>query len=343
MPYFARGEQSRQHPPRGAQAAFRALIGLGMLVTLLPLRQADAQAQTTDPANQVIFKHFDGTETPPQPVLTDCDGGNCDADSTEHKKPFGPTTQSAPAAGSRSDIVEIPDTEMWPNSSTVKLFSYWPAGETTACSGMLVDAKVVLTAASCIYSHDPALCTGSDSSCWVTDVSAVPAYTDGEAPYGRSGYESIMTWTAWTEGQNQAFDLAALRLRYPIGVTTGWLGVGFNTDNATFTENLLANSSYPQDAPYTGERMYGWDGVVTDADSSDDIFYLDGSCDTGRIGSSLYSAHDGITYGVFSHNDAASGIGITRITYAKFDSLRTFIQEGQPKENKKYFLPFWQH
>lgn len=230
-------------------------------------------------------------------------------------------------------MTEVQTTDMWPISPTVKLFSYWPSGAITTCSGMIVDAKVTLTAGSCVYTHDPARCSGDDTACWVTEVSAVPDYIDGEAPYGKSGYESIMTWTDWTEAQNSAFDLAAIRLRYPIGETTGWLGLGFNEDGAAFTDETLANTAYLQDAPYDGERIYGWEGFVTDVDTGQpDLFYITGTCDTGRVGASLNSLN-GVAYGVFSHSNPTYGIGVTRITYPKFDSLRTFIEEGLPKSD----------
>jgi V8-like Glu-specific endopeptidase len=345
MSYFVRGEQSEESRLCGVQVVFRALIGLVLLATLLPLRQVSAEEHSgvfsNESGNQLVYKTFGDPELTYADLPAPCEGSDeCDADSTDFYKPFGPMVEGASTSAGRSGMAEVQTTDMWPYTPTVKLISYWPSGEATTCSGMMVDAKVVLTAGSCIYSHDPALCADGDSSCWVSDVSAMPAYADGEAPYGQSGYETIMTWTDWTDGQNLAFDLAAIRLRYPIGVTTGWLGIGFNNDDAAFTENSLDNTSYPQDAPYDGERMYDWGGIVTDAATGQpDVFYIDGTCDTGRTGASL-NGDDGVAYGVFSHNDATSRMGITRITYSKFDSLRTFIQEGQPKADDGDLIPF---
>ncbi|MDY6874391.1 MAG: hypothetical protein SVR81_10615 [Chloroflexota bacterium] len=341
MPHILRRKHHKQSQLTGAQLVLRALICLALLTALIPLRYANAATANTDSSNMLIYKVYNNPDTLFQPLPAPCEGDEiCEANSTEHKKPFGPTAQSARAASTRSDMVEVETPEMWPYAPTVKLFSYWPSGEVTPCSGMMVDAKVTLTAGSCVYTHDPARCPSGDSSCWVTDVSAVPGYNDGETPFGQSGYESIMTWTDWTEAQNPAFDLAAIRLRNPIGETTGWLGVGFNNENTTFTVNTLTSTAYPQDPPYDGGSMYGWEGVVTDADSSDDIFYINGSFDTGRVGASL-NGQNGVAYGVFSHSSPTFGIGITRITYAKFDSLRTFIEEGLPKEDNNYFFPIW--
>jgi V8-like Glu-specific endopeptidase len=339
MPNFSRAEQNKQGQLHPAQLVLRALIGLILLAALLPLRQVNAAPAGADPLDMLIYKEYGNPDTTLQNMPPPCEGGDeCDADSTDFYKPFGPTAEAALAAGSRSDMVEVMTTEMWPFAPTVKLFSYWPSGEMTTCSGMMVDARVMLTAGSCVYTHNPSLCSDGDSACWVADVSAVPAYADGEAPFGQSGYESIMAWTNWTEAQNQAFDLAAIRLRSPIGDTTGWLGVGFNNENAAFTGNTLANTAYLQDSPYDGESMYGWEGTVTDADSSDDIFYINGNCDSGRIGASL-NGQDGVAYGIFSYSDLSLGIGVTRITYSKFDSLRTFIEEGPPKEDNVFFFP----
>jgi len=106
---------------------------------------------------------------------------------------------------------------MWPYTPTVKIFSYWPSGAVTACSGMLVDALTLVSAGQCVFTHQSNLCPVGEDSCWVDDIEAVPAYDDGTVPFGESGYRTILTWTAWTEAGNSDYDLAAVQLRYPIG------------------------------------------------------------------------------------------------------------------------------
>ncbi len=312
---------------------FNLLIGLFLILSLFPSTSSNAQSldtvQADDSGGMLIYKTFGESETDLQPMPAPCDGENCDADSTPYYKPDFVTTTSA--AG-RSNLVEVTNPDMWPFSPTVKIFSHWPSGDTTTCTGMMVGEKFVLTAAHCVYTHQPAYCPTGETACWVDDIEAVPAYQDGSEPYGESGYQTILTWTDWTDSQSSDFDLAAIQLRYPIGVSIGWLGVGFNTDNSYFTSNLFSSTAYPEESPYDGERMYDWSGPVDDAVTSDEVFYINHECDTGQLGATL-NGENGVLYGVYAFDDAGTRTGITRITYAKFDSIRTFIQAGQPKSD----------
>lgn len=312
---------------------FNLLMGLVLVLSLLPNSSSNALSlnthQTDDPDGMLIYKTYGESETDLQPLPAPCEGENCDADSTPCYKPFSVESTST---GDRSGLVEVTDPDMWPFSPTVKLFSHWPSGLTSTCTGMMVEAKVVLTAAHCVYSHLPENCPAGEPACWVEDVEAIPAYQDGSEPYGKSGYQTILTWTDWTDSQNVDFDLAAIQLRYPIGATIGWLGVGFNTDDGYFTNNSFSSTSYPEESPYDGECMYRWDGSVDDAATSEDIFFLNQDCDTGQMGGTLNS-EDAVIYGVYAFDDAGSQTGVTRITYAKFDPIRTFIEVGQPKSD----------
>ena len=237
------------------------LLLLTLLLPIQPVSAHQAAASTNlESEGALIFKSFDDPTPVTQSLPAPCSGEGCNFGSTDYYKPFTPfiTTTASP--------VENPS--IWPNAATVKLLSHWPSGETSACSGTLVDAKYVLTAAHCIYTFTPENCTSGDSSCWVEDVEALPAYQDGEAPAGRSGYETILTWTDWTENQMAEYDLAAVKLRYPLGAQVGWLGVGFNADDAFFTNGFFTSAGYPNSAPFNGEDMAFWSGQVSIVDAS---------------------------------------------------------------------------
>lgn len=310
---------------------FNALIIVVLLFSLSPITLSSAQdlesIHADDPVGMLIYKTFGEPDTELQPLPPPCVGDDCDADSTDRYKP---NPEESSAGGSRSSLMEVPSPDMWPYSPTVKILSHWPSGTTTTCSGMMVEAKFVLTAAHCVYTHLPENCSEGKSACWVDDIEAVPAYQDDSEPYGKSGYKHILTWTEWTETQNADFNLAAIELRYPIGASIGWLGVGFNNDDAYFTTNIFSNTSYPEESPYDGEHMYEWSGSVTDAASSDEVLYLDHESDAGQMGGTL-NGDNWVVYGVYSFQDGTSQTGIARITYSKFDSIRTFIEAGLPK------------
>ena len=302
-----------------------------LILCAYPAQTISAQSNTNDDEppqeNRLIYKHFAG-DIDFGSLSAHCE--DCNEGYIPHFKPDIEQPGEHRYLTDGPDWVEVSAPLMWPFSATVKVRSHWPVGEPTDCSGMLVDARYILTAAQCVYTHSSERCLAGDDACWVEDLEGIPTYADGNEPLGKSGFSTIMTWTAWTEAQNFDFDLAAVQLRYPIGGYTGWMGVGFATDNDLFTEFEITSMSYPLDPPFYGEIMYLWEGSFTDATTSDEILYFDGSGDPGQSGAA-YNRNNGITYGVFSHNDPILGAAVTRITYQKFDALRTFIEEGTPK------------
>jgi hypothetical protein len=74
--------------------------------------------------------------------------------------------------------------------------------------------------------------------------------------------------------------------------------------------------------------MRFWSGTVSSATS--DLLYLADDLDSGWDGASL-NAEDGRTYGLVSTIGADTTL--VRLTYEKFDAIRTFIEAGQPKED----------
>lgn len=291
------------------------LTCLLLLPAFLPAQPALAQGE-----NLLIFKTY-GDPTPQTASLpAPCTGEACDSGATTYYKPFTLFIPSDPG------IPPEVNPSLWPNAPTVKILSHWPSGETSACSGTLVDAKYVLTAAHCTFTHIPDYCAEGDSACWADELEVIPAYQGGEAPAGRSGYESILTWTDWTEAASPAYDLAAIKLRYPLGAEVGWLGLGFVADDAFFLNNPFAQAGYPESAPEDGETMTFWSGMVSSA--SADFLYLANDLDAGWDGATL-NGENGTAYGVISETGA--GTALTRLTYAKFEAIRTFIKEGQPK------------
>ena len=284
---------------------------------LLPTRPVSAQGESL-----LVFKTFGDPNPQTAPLPAPCTGETCESGSTAYYKPFNAFIPSDP------HIPPDVNPSLWPNAATVKLLSHWPSGATSACSGTLVDAKYVLTAAHCTFTHIADHCAEGDTSCWVDDVEVIPAYQQGEAPAGRSGYESILTWTDWTETAAPASDLATIKLRYPLGAEVGWLGLSYVADDTYYLNNAFTLTGYPLFPPYYGETMSFWSGMVSSISS--DLFYLTDDLDEGWEGASL-NDENGLVNGVVS----ATGTGSTlvRLTYAKYEAIRTFIAEGQPKED----------
>jgi len=311
--------RSNPHFPIFLMVCCALILGLGQNFSAVAQTDQTISSETT---NLLIFKDFG--EEPYPGALPEACTENCDQDSTPYYKPI-----VNPVPYTRSELTEAPSTGMWPYTPTVKIYSHWPSGEVTTCSGMLVQALTLVTAGQCVYTHQADLCPVGEESCWVDDLEAIPAYADGEDPYGKSGYQTILTWTAWTEAENSAYDLAAVQLRYPIGAPLGWLGIGFTADNSFFLNNEFTSTSYPDSAPFNGETMAEWTGIFSAAET--DTLHAENAGDDGQIGAGVYGP-DGIVYGILTNPDAGGESIITRITYDKFAAIREFIELGMPKD-----------
>src|SRR5207302_1108624 len=83
--------------------------------------------------------------------------------------------------------VANPQTSPW--SATAKLFIVFPDGSYGG-SGVLIDPKAILTAGHCVQD--------SDHGGWATSVRMVPAYANGNQPYGEAHASDSFAWHEWT-------------------------------------------------------------------------------------------------------------------------------------------------
>jgi hypothetical protein len=101
---------------------------------------------------------------------------------------------------------EVPDPTTPPNPTNGRLFGHLNGFGDFSCSATVLDTangRVIMTAGHCVY--DPRL------GRFARQLSFVPAYDEGAAPFGRWQWTSLITTRPWLRG-NSNFDYAAIKL-----------------------------------------------------------------------------------------------------------------------------------
>jgi V8-like Glu-specific endopeptidase len=158
----------------------------------------------------------------------------------------------------------------YPYSAVGKLFFDNPGGSSGYCSASVIQRRVVVTAGHCVY-------TPGDG--WHKNFSFVPAYFQGNAPFGTWRASKVLTTNTWFKGGNDypnAADFGILVMRdnldgERLGEVTGWLGwktksltpnhlhiLGYpsNLDKGTEMHQVTSGGS---DCCFTSTAVYGTD------------------------------------------------------------------------------------
>jgi V8-like Glu-specific endopeptidase len=154
---------------------------------------------------------------------------------------------------------------VYPYSAVGKLF-FSIGGSDFICSGAVISARIVATAGHCVFS----------AGRFHRNFLFVPAYHEGNDPYGSWAVEVALTTEAWMDGEDvvpNASDFGMLVLEdlegSRIGDVAGWLG--FKTNQ--LSPNHVTMLGYPANLD-RGEQMHqtnssDWDNV----DPSGSIVY----------------------------------------------------------------------
>lgn len=141
---------------------------------------------------------------------------------------------------SSSRVVPRDARVVYPYSAVGKLFFDKPSGGSAYCSASVIQRRVVLTAGHCVYTPGQG---------WHSNFSFVPAFFQGNAPFGTWRAAKMWTTSVWYDGGNKypnAADFGMLEMRdneegERIGEVTGWLG----WKTRSLTPNHLHILGYP--------------------------------------------------------------------------------------------------
>jgi V8-like Glu-specific endopeptidase len=156
--------------------------------------------------------------------------------------------QGAPIPYTRT---EIADPSPFPYRTQGRLFGVGGDGFPYSCSATAVSSQnrsLVWTAGHCVYLQEAG---GLSQS-----ISFVPGYLNGNSPYGEWPALEAELPTAWVQGQNPSFDMAAVVVAEDqngmrLEDLVGGRGIAWNV-----ARDLQFDAfGYPADPPFDGERL----------------------------------------------------------------------------------------
>lgn len=209
----------------------------------------------------------------------------------------------------------------FPVRTSVKLFKWENDSLKSKCTGSIISRKHVLTAGHCVATLDK-------DSLLYDSLFVSPVFDNGESStvFTGSWVKKIYIFENW-KMQN---DFSVLEMEDPIGESTGWISIGFNSDDLSLLDGIFYKFSYPaismpqiDSNSYNGDTLYYGYGLADLAwDKSIGIKNTSGV--RGESGSSLIKISNKefyTSYGVLSYSNNLNHCRLTSWEYFAFKGI----------------------
>ena len=212
----------------------------------------------------------------------------------------------------------------YPLRTSIKLFRVENDSLKSKCSGIMIGKQHVLTATHCVAALN------KDSLLYDSLV-VCPAPDNGELNpnFNCSPVSKIYFFENW---DLSITDLALLELSLPIGLQTGWVSIGFDSNDTSLLNGIFYKFSYPvktlpeiDSNSYNGDTLYYGYGIA-DLATENNLGIANTNAIPGESGSSLVKIENNTRYTSYGVLTWSANMMHCRFTNWKFYTFKSIIE-----------------
>lgn len=217
------------------------------------------------------------------------------------------------------------DLTSFPLRTSLKMYTVLNDTLADLCSANMISSKHVITAAHCVSNI-------TQNTLLFDSLQVFPVFDNGIASthFSSSAVSKVYFFKDWTIGGG---DIAILELEDPIGLSTGWLSIGFDQNDNNFANDIFYKFSYPaativqiDSNEYNGDTLFYNYGNV-DLFTSTTLAINNVSAISGESGSSLIKIVNGQEYTSYGVLSLSYNLTHSRISNWQFYALKNMIKD----------------